>query len=301
MHSSFSLNKNGKSIAGFSFSLANIVVWRMIKLQKKKEQIGIPLWLVFFIAILIMLIPLLVAVFMKFPIFGVFVGSADGWLSYWGGYLGAFLGLTAVVITTSFMIGEQRKNHAEQMKVQIESIELNNKANQKREMKQFYLTNQLSKIEEIIEINNRLMSSNVSLNNDLVRFSVFKEAIENGDLVERKDEFDSTIRELRENFYILHGDVTNSLYRFTVLLNYLPVATKDYMEIHNSFTKLLDEIKHCYYSEDAYKKYTNLHEQETYVSSNGVLIHEQLNSFNFYYLQNELKTIIEEIVKYAKD
>lgn len=273
----------------------------MIKLQKKKGQIGIPLWLVFLITILILLIPLLVAIFMKFPIFGVSEGSADGWLSYWGGYLGAFLGLTAVVITTSFMIGEQRKNHAEQMKIQTESIELNNRANQKREMKQFYLTNQLSKIEEIIDITNRLMNSNVSFNNDLVRFSVVKETIENGYLVERKDEFDNTIRELRENFYILHGDVTNSLFRFTILLNYLPIATKDYMKIHDSFTKLLDEIKICYYSDDAYKKYTKLSEQQTYVSSNGAQIHELLNSFNFYFLQNELKIIIDEIEKYAKE
>ncbi|MGB2872213.1 hypothetical protein, partial [Psychrobacillus psychrotolerans] len=188
----------------------------------------------------------------------------------------------------------------EQMQVQIESIELNNKANQKREMKQFYLTNQLNKIEGIIEITNSLMSSNVSLNNDLVRFSVVKEAIENGDFVERKDEFDNTIRELRENFYILHGDLTNLLFRFTILLNYLPGVKKEYMEMQDSFTKLLDEIRNCYFSTDAYKKYTKLSEQETYVTSTGVSIHEQLITFNIY-LQNELQTIINEIVKYSKD
>lgn len=273
----------------------------MINLQKKKERIGIPLWLGVLITILIMLIPLLVAIFMKLPFFSVSLGSADGWLSYWGGYLGAFLGLTAVVITTRFMMGEQRKNHEEQMKIQIESIELNNKANQKREMKQFYLTNQLSKIEEISEITDRLMSTNINLHNDLLRFSIMKEALESGEQVERKNEFDDTIKELRENYFLLQGNVTSAFFRFTVLLNYLPLATGNIMEIQTSFTKFLDEIRNCYYSEDAYKEYTNHSERGAYASSNSELIHEQLISFNFKYLQDELKAIIDEIEKHAKD
>lgn len=43
------------------------------------------------------------------------IGSIDGWLSYWGGYLGGVVGMVGVVLTTLFIISIQNKHHKDQL------------------------------------------------------------------------------------------------------------------------------------------------------------------------------------------
>ncbi|MFF2179403.1 hypothetical protein ACFVT8_23570 [Lysinibacillus sp. NPDC058147] len=51
------------------------------------------------------------------------IGSIDGWLSYWGGYLGGVVGMVGVVLTTLFLISIQNKHHKDQL---INQNELHN-------------------------------------------------------------------------------------------------------------------------------------------------------------------------------
>ncbi|WP_337982358.1 hypothetical protein [Lysinibacillus sp. C5.1] len=80
----------------------------------EKER-SLPWWMYVIIVILILITPGILAVFMDFEIFASARGGIDGWLSYWGAYLGGIIGLIAIVGTTQFLISTQKNLHKQQL------------------------------------------------------------------------------------------------------------------------------------------------------------------------------------------
>lgn len=88
-------------------------IWDKVKVWIEKEKYGV----ITFCSILVILaIPIIIhglGYAWKELIGGI--GSMDGWLSYWGGYLGGIVGMVGVVLTTLFLISIQNKHHQDQL------------------------------------------------------------------------------------------------------------------------------------------------------------------------------------------
>ncbi|WP_313150839.1 hypothetical protein [Lysinibacillus capsici] len=83
-----------------------------------KDERGLPWWMYVIIVLLILITPGILALFMEFKMFKYVRGGIDGWLSYWGAYLGGIIGLIAIVGTTQFLISTQKNLHKEQLSQQ---------------------------------------------------------------------------------------------------------------------------------------------------------------------------------------
>lgn len=102
--------------------------------------------------VIIFLVPGLLAVFMKFEVFSNASGGTDGWLSYWGAYLGGIIGLIAVVVTTQFILANQEKQHKELIQEQRDATEQAAALNDQKERDRIYTTFLLNKNEEIYSL-----------------------------------------------------------------------------------------------------------------------------------------------------
>lgn|GEM_PF-2120624 len=111
-----------------------------------------PKWVYILSCVIILLVPGLLAVFMKFEIFSKALGGTDGWLSYWGAYLGGIIGLIAVVVTTQFILAFQEKQHKELIQEQREATEQAAVLNDQKERDRIYTTFLLDKNEEIYSL-----------------------------------------------------------------------------------------------------------------------------------------------------
>ncbi|PIC62991.1 hypothetical protein CSV79_14300 [Sporosarcina sp. P13] len=122
---------------------------------------------IFTTALVLFTLPAILSIVMTIDIFGKALGSADGWLSYWGGYLGAIVGLAAIAVTTQFQINSQYKLHKEQLaaqdrsmikthesqkSIQMYSIEESSRMNDKKERDRIYTNFLMDKNEALIEI-----------------------------------------------------------------------------------------------------------------------------------------------------
>ncbi|MGG0663420.1 hypothetical protein ABE042_04850 [Viridibacillus arvi] len=103
-------------------------------------------------ALVLLSIPAILSGMMTIDYFSKSLGSADGWLSYWGGYLGALVGLTGLFIATKVQLKNQSSNHNAQMVQQSRSIYEAAEENDKLERKRFKLVFVLKKHEEILQL-----------------------------------------------------------------------------------------------------------------------------------------------------
>ncbi|MDH2363779.1 hypothetical protein [Priestia megaterium] len=80
-----------------------------------------------FSALAVLLIPIAIAFFMHFKVFSHALGDANGWLGYWGGYLGVLIGAATVYILTHKQLKTQEKLHkgalTSQLKLHKENLE----------------------------------------------------------------------------------------------------------------------------------------------------------------------------------
>ncbi|WP_312114325.1 hypothetical protein [Brevibacillus reuszeri] len=80
----------------------------ILKYIKKYPLLIIPIFLV---------IPLIMSLLMKVGIFSFSEGSIEGWLGFWGSYIGGTLGALGVIITTYFLIEAEKQNSREVAKL----------------------------------------------------------------------------------------------------------------------------------------------------------------------------------------
>ncbi|MBC1306950.1 hypothetical protein [Listeria booriae] len=79
-------------------------------------------WLLMMGSILILLVPLIIGLLMAIPQFDFFPGSSEGWLGFWGGYLGAVLSIFGAMY---IFRAESKKSIAELEKSIEEQKDLN--------------------------------------------------------------------------------------------------------------------------------------------------------------------------------
>jgi len=102
---------------------------------------------------------------MYLPWFSYSKGNVDGWLGFWGSYLGGTMGTLGVIATTYFLIKHETE-------ITNSSMVLEDK--RKRDL--MYLEIQMKKIEEITESILVTNSKWLDLHNTLIEYSVAKES-----------------------------------------------------------------------------------------------------------------------------
>lgn len=87
--------------------------------------------------------------------------------------------------------------------------------------------------------------------------------------------------------------------RFSVLSAYVKDVNSIFSSIQNDFIELYDEVKKCYYSDEMYKEYL-IKPDEPYTLENAYRLFKKITYLREEILQNELKTILNEIEEYIK-
>lgn len=82
--------------------------------------------------------------------------KAESWMSFWGGYLGAFVGLLAVIYTTNKQIQNSKSLMIDQIKEQTKQIKLSAKIHDGLERKRIYLNTILEKTLEFQQFTREL-------------------------------------------------------------------------------------------------------------------------------------------------
>lgn len=101
---------------------------------------------IFIIAgILFVLIPLIVSGLMEWSWMDFGTQKAESWMSFWGGYLGAFIGLVAVIYTTNKQIENSKSIMLDQAKEQTKQIKISADIHDDLERKRIYLNTILEK------------------------------------------------------------------------------------------------------------------------------------------------------------
>lgn len=137
-------------------------------MSKKLKENKIKIVITFTCIFIILIIPGILAKFLKYSLFEFAPGKVDAWVGFWGSYLGGIVGMVAVVLTTFILIGNQNKQHFELLAEQKNSIdeaaELNDKKTREREHKLF-----------LIKINEALIDSLIHMTKLIkLRYEVFK-------------------------------------------------------------------------------------------------------------------------------
>ena len=189
------------------------------------------LLIIIVIVIALLSLPAILSSMMTLGYFSKALGSADGWLSYWGGYLGAMLGLAAISVTTQLQINSQNqlhekqinsqnqlneeqmraqeksmlKMHESQKELQKRSIDESTKANDKKERDRIYMNLLIHKnedlIENLIELN-FLISKRYNILRDYVYYESLKRELEG----EINSEFERSISSSSRLGKILSND-----------------------------------------------------------------------------------------------
>ncbi len=92
------------------------------------------------ILVIVLLIPLVISSFMYIPWFSYSKGNVDGWLGFWGSFLGGIIGAFGVIITTYFIIEANKQTTKD-------AANLQDKQNRERE----YITYLLHKNEDLYQ------------------------------------------------------------------------------------------------------------------------------------------------------
>ncbi|MDM5351563.1 hypothetical protein QUF65_11755 [Lysinibacillus sphaericus] len=131
----------------------------------------IPIWVYILTGIAILfVIPSAFAGLMTIEFFSFAPGGTDGWLSYWGAYLGGIIGMIAVVATTLYIVSNQNKQHKDLLDNQNKKHEEQMREQNKQHLNllenqnlqhQEQLNEQRKGIENAAELNDRTERSRI--------------------------------------------------------------------------------------------------------------------------------------------
>lgn len=150
-------------------------------------------YIVVFMMIIVLLLPFFLDSLIKKNVVRFDPGTVDSWINFWGSYVGAIIGASVVYFVAIVQIKKQDEQ-------QMTEMELRGKYEIKREMKLFYMTTKMEKIEELIENVDELLTIIPRLFTHMYRISIKQS--ENGvvqdlELIERlKREGEQCIREI---------------------------------------------------------------------------------------------------------
>lgn len=237
--------------------------------------------------------PVLLSIAAKYPIFSFAPGEVGTWITFWGSYFGAIIGASAVYFVARYQINKQHEQ-------QIKAIEIENIQSTKREMKQFYLKNKLVKIEEMQKILTKIEGITLNLNNDLLEFVIHSESIGMDYKSKRNVDPVESIYKLRKRLRNLHLEIVSEMSSLAVLSKYIKRMEKEYLFLQQKIFELHQEIKECYYKDEAYKKYLFGPPDELFLLENAEIIMRTINYLRVDYLNYELKSTLDEIERFAK-
>lgn len=239
--------------------------------------------------------PIVLTMLLNLSLFKFAPGKVDSWITFWGSYVGAIVGASVVY----FVAQLQMKN---QQKMQIEAIKIENKNSTRREMHRFHLTNKLEKIEEMHGLLNKLSAISIELNNDLLIFVITRDAIER-ELKSKREDFNpkEKIYQLRSDLREYHFEMLSIFMRLIVLSEYVHQGIQDgILHLQEEFLEIYDEVKECYYSKEAYKKYLGESGDELFILESVDSFTRKLSQLSFRDLQKELRDTLHEINEFKK-
>lgn len=251
--------------------------------------------LIVFLGGLFLVVPILLAKLLELNIFSFAMGKVDTWITFWGSYLGAIIGASVVYFVAQLQMKRQQE-------MQIEAIKIENENSTRREMHQFYLTNKLEKIEEMHKLFNELSSLSVKINNDLLKFTIYSEAIDK-DIKSQNDNFNpkEKIYQLRSELGEYHYEMSSIFVRLSVLSEYIHLEIKkEVLHLQDLFLKIYDEVRECYYSDEIYKKYLKGSGDELFILDDVKIFIRTLSQVSFGDLQKELRNTLRDIDAFIK-
>ena len=197
---------------------------------------------------------------------GVGIGTFEGWLGFWGSYLGGSIGAVGVIFTTYWIIKTQSKKEERDYKQQLVLAKLN----LLQEVKINQIENKLNSLERTI-------------------INIEKYCLVTVRLIEHYDHFETWTKErdkaLKQNDNLYYERANNNVYRemdsYNKLLNErilfeqvikieIPriVSIKNFFQVDNEMLlNLYDELKEIFKSHGESlnnQNFTNLNKQEIY-------------------------------------
>ncbi|MFJ7646873.1 hypothetical protein ACIQ1H_04945 [Lysinibacillus sp. NPDC097279] len=206
------------------------------------------------IIVVILLIPLSISAFMYVPWFSKSKGNVDGWLGFWGSYLGGTIGTLGVIATTYFIIEANKvatKNAAE----------LNDLIERNRIHTTFLLKKNeviVNIIMELFELNSTRFnllrkyvaySKNMKTLKDNNKFLERKKLIDNTDVSEKIDKMSNSYQQYSTNRNIaldeetkIRGQIITLSAQLKTESMYFPNLELDIDAFRKEITKSLDTL-----------------------------------------------------------
>lgn len=141
----------------------------------------------FITSVIVMVIgtPMIVSFLMEREFMDWGTQKAESWMSFWGGYLGAFIGLLAVLYTTNKQIKSSKMLLSEQIKEQTKQIEISANLHDDLERKRVHINTLLEKnleIQKIIRELQKIFTKNIKKCDE-----IFEKVIEMNSLFTQRD------------------------------------------------------------------------------------------------------------------
>lgn len=167
----------------------------------------------------ILLVPLIVSFLMESPLMNWGSQKAESWMSFWGGYLGAILGIIGAITATTL-----------QIKSQTNQIVIAAKENDKLERKRINLN---LKIEKNVE----LFKSFVELKSTLLKYS----HIANELIFEQENLIDNYIKHVSALEKVQGANIERDIYKIINNINKVNESDEEIKESEIKFNRI-DEI-----------------------------------------------------------
>lgn len=198
--------------------------------------------------------PVVVAILLDFSIFKFATGQVDSWIMFWGSYLGAIIGASAVYFVAQLQIKKQHEQ-------QIEAIRIENKHSISREIEQFLITTRLNKFEEAIKTCEKISDITLNLSNDFVEYVTLTDIINNEESPAREEEFKQKVYEIKRKHREYHALIILNVTELEILSNYSSDIKDNCISITTSLSNMWSEAKNCYFSKEGYKNYLKPNEK----------------------------------------
>ncbi len=201
---------------------------------QKRDNIII-LAVVIFIVFILLIVPGIMAVFLKKPVFSKAPGEVEAWISFWGSYLGGIFGSMAVIATTYLIIQHEKKLSEKTFHEKVRREEQVILKQDRLERERLLINFQLSSNAILAQKLNEFQSVFLNIHNTLLKAVVIKEAVlkqgemkyTNEDVIRIRDEAIDQNKIMLDLAMIIMQETKDTDIIFT-----------HFVEIHDNFKKV---------------------------------------------------------------
>lgn len=185
-------------------------------------------------SILIIAVPIIVGLLLKVPIFDLLPGSVEGWLGFWGGYLGAVLSIFGAL----WLFNKQSNKDKQEIKDTLKA--------------QMKITSTFAYFEYLLAENKELINVVQKTLDDIFDYYKIAKDIENNPVNEEKKKMNPVHGELQRDFNSMVA-ITSVLYR--VNREDIDILQNNISDKFNQWhTKMVDYYKGCDFDIDTPNK-----------------------------------------------